>query len=189
VLVPFVVQRELRLPATVYGVMGACLGLGTIDGALVIVALESRLRRRIFVVYVALLLFGGAIAAMGVTHVLAAFYVAYVAYVAMGIGFIVPEIILTTLLQRIIPPDMRGRVFGTISAVAMAANPLGLLLAGALGQSVGPGGGLLIGGAAIIALAVLMFLFPAVRRLDHRADPPYASAGEPVREQAPIPVD
>jgi len=76
-----------------------------------------------------------------------------------------------------------------ISAVAMATNPLGLLLAGALGQSFGPGGGLLISGAAIIALAVLMFHFPAVRQLDHRADPPHASAVEPVREQAAIPVD
>jgi MFS family permease len=135
---------------------------------------------------VALLLFGGAIAAMGVRHVVAAFYVASV---AMGIDFIVPEIILTALLQRIIPPDMRGRVFGTGSAVAMPTNPPGLLLAGALGQSFGPGGGLLIGGAAIIALAVLMFLFPAVRRLDHRADPPHASTGEPVREQAASSVD
>ncbi len=181
ILVPFVVQRELHLPATAYGVMGACLGLGMIGGALVIGSLESHLRRRILVICVSLLVFGGAIAAMGVTHTIWAFYVAYV---GMGLGFIVPEVLVSTLLQRIIPADRRGRVFSVIGAVAMAMNPLGFLLAGALGQRFGPRGGLLIGGAAIVALAVLMLLIPAVRRLDRRANPPGASVPEPAYEGA-----
>ncbi len=184
ILVPFIVQRELHLPATAYGVMGACLGLGMIGGALVIGSLESHLRRRTLVICVALLLFGGAIAAMGITHTIWAFYVAYV---GMGLGFIVPEVLVSTLLQRVIPADRRGRVFSVIGAVAMAMNPLGFLLAGALGQRFGPRGGLLIGGAAIVALAVIMFLIPAVRRLDRRADPAAASVPEPAHAGAMTP--
>ncbi len=186
ILVPFVVQRELHLPATAYGVMGACLGLGMIGGALVIGPLESHLRRRTLVICVALLFFGGAIAAMGVTHTVWAFYVAYV---GMGLGFIMPEVLVSTLLQRIIPADQRGRVFSVIGAVAMAMNPLGFLLAGALGQRFGPRGGLLIGGGAILVLAILMLLIPVVRKLDRRADPASASVPEPAHAGATTPAD
>jgi MFS family permease len=141
VLVPFLVQRVLRLPASAYGLMGTCAGLG---------------------------FFGGAILAMGVAPGVLALDGAFV---SAGVGFMVPEIIIGTFLQRIIPPDMRGRVFSVIGAVAMAMNPLGMLLAGALGQRFGPRGGLLIGGGAIVALALCMYLVPAVRNLDRRADP------------------
>jgi MFS family permease len=183
-LVPFVVQRELQLPASAYGLMATCFGLGAIGGALVIGPLEPRLRRRAPVMCMALALFGGAIAALGLAHTVVVFYVAYV---GVGVGFMAPEILLSTLLQRIVPADRRGRVFSVISAVAMAMNPLGLLLAGALGQSFGPRGGLLIGGGAIVALAVLMFLVPAVRRLDRRAGLAGASVREPAREGAAPP--
>ena len=60
-----------------------------------------------------------------------------------------PEVIFSSFLQRLVPAEMRGRVFGFISLLAMALNPLGLLLAGVLGDSIGPRAGLWIGGGSI----------------------------------------
>src|SRR5262245_21388457 len=64
-----------------------------------------------------------------------------VTYRGVGAGLIVPAILPSTLLQRIVPSATCGCVFSVIGAVAMAANPLGLLLAPALGQRFGTRGG------------------------------------------------
>ncbi len=38
--------------------------------------------------------------------------------------------LLITILQERIPPELRGRVFGMMTAMMFAASPLGLLIAG-----------------------------------------------------------
>jgi MFS family permease len=67
-----------------------------------------------------------------------------------------------------IPPDMRGRVFGTITAGAWAAMPLSMLVAGVLTEKFGTRP-MFIGIGVIYLLTTLsMAVIPAMREMDHR---------------------
>jgi hypothetical protein len=69
---------------------------------------------------------------------------------------------------------MRGRVFGFISLITMGMNPLGLLFAGVLGDSLGLRAGLWIGGASIVVLSLFALSLPIVRSLNTREPAPAA---------------
>ena len=96
------------------------------------------------------------------------------AYALMGVTFIVPEVVSSSFLQRIVPIEMRGRVFGFISLITMGMNPLGLLFAGVLGDTLGPRAGLWIGGASIVILSLFALSLPVVRSLNNREPTPAA---------------
>ena len=90
----------------------------------------------------------------------------YGAYFLFGFSFAVGEVISSTLFLYAIPDHLRGRVFSVISTLALAANPLGFLLAGGLGTLYGPRAGLWIGGGAIVVLGIIALFLPMVRSLD-----------------------
>ena len=117
-------------------------------------------------------LFGGTIIMMGLAQENAR--TLYLAYALMGVTFIVPEVVSSSFLQRIVPIEMRGRVFGFISLITMGMNPLGLLFAGVLGDSLGLRAGLWIGGASIVVLSLFVLSLPTVRSLNHREPTPAA---------------
>ena len=181
VLVPRLVRFELNLPATAFGLLASCMGAGALLGALAAGLIAPRLRRRVQVTCAALAVFGLAIAAMG--HARGA-YTLDAAYALMGLAFAIPEVVFGALLQRIIPADMRGRVFSLLGLIAMGMNPPGLFLAGFLGDTVGPRAGLVIGGGAIVLVALFAALLPAVRGLNARVAP--SENAEPAMAPAAI---
>lgn len=69
-----------------------------------------------------------------------------------------------------IPPEMRGRVFGTITAGAWAAMPLGTLLGGILTEQLGVQPLLISLGLTYLATTLSMAVIPAMRQMDRRAD-------------------
>ncbi len=69
-----------------------------------------------------------------------------------------------------IPPDMRGRVFGTVTAGAWAAMPLGTLLGGILTEQLGVQPLLISLGLTYLATTLSMAVIPAMRQMDRRAD-------------------
>jgi MFS family permease len=165
VLVPRLARLELGLPATAFGLLASCMGVGALLGALGAGLIAPRLRRRAHVVCGSLAVFGVAIAMMGLAR---GALTLDIAYIVMGVSFAIPEVVFGALLQHIIPAGMRGRVYSLIGLIAMAMNPPGLFLAGILGDTLGPRAGLWIGGASIVLLAALALLFPAVRALNSR---------------------
>jgi MFS family permease len=175
VLVPRLARLDLKLPATAFGLLASSMGAGALLGALGIGLIAPRLRRRAQVVCGAIVVFGGAIAAMGLAR--GALELS-AAYAVMGATFAIPEVVFGALLQHIIPAEMRGRVYSLIGLIAMAMNPPGLLLAGVLGDAVGPCVGLMIGGAAISLLAAGALLLPSVRGLNTRIPVTVALAPE-----------
>ena len=64
----------------------------------------------------------------------------------------------------------------------MAMNPLGLLFAGVLGDSVGPRAGLMIGGGSIVTLSLLALSLPVVRSLNNREATPRANLASGAEE-------
>jgi MFS family permease len=171
----------LLLTAFAFGLLASCFGIGAVSGALLMGLFGQRLRHRAAAICGSLALFGLAIGAMGLAQSAAALYAAYL---VAGTSFIVTEIASSSLWQQIIPNEMLGRVFGVMGTLAMGMNPLGLILAGLLGQVFGVREGLWIGGGAIVALSVLAFLLPMVRALDLRLQqaPPLETVSAPNAE-------
>lgn len=71
-----------------------------------------------------------------------------------------------------IPPNMRGRVFGAITAGAWIAMPLGMLLGGIFTERFGTSP-MLIGLGIIFFITTLSMAFiPAMKEMDRKASSP-----------------
>lgn len=95
------------------------------------------------------------------------------AALAIG-GFAVGPInpLLGTLQYKLVPAELRGRVFGAVTAGAWAAIPAGVLLGGAVVELVGVRSTLFGIGALYVAVTGYGFLNPAFRAMDERASAP-----------------
>lgn len=105
--------------------------------------------------------------------------------VVSGVGGGPLNPILSTVFQERVPVEMRGRVLGLITAVAMLALPAGVLLGGVLIEAIGLRS-TLFGIAACYLLATLSFLLhPVLRQMDHL---PSASAAAESQHPTSAPV-
>ena len=90
------------------------------------------------------------------------------ALVVMGIvgGPINP--VIETVKQERVPAELRGRVFGTIAAIAFVAMPLGMALAGFLVEWAGLRATLACIAAGYLLTTVSMLVIPAFRDMERR---------------------
>ncbi len=105
--------------------------------------------------------------------------VALLAGVSFVAGLVMGPInpIMVTLRHERSPLEIRGRVFSTYSAIAMAAQPMGILLAGNLVEGVGFNPTIVILAGASQLLGVSMFLIPGFRRMNDVPSQPPTSLG------------
>jgi Na+/melibiose symporter-like transporter len=85
---------------------------------------------------------------------------------SIGAGPLNP--IISAVEYERIPPDMRGRVFGTITAGAWAAMPLGILLGGILTEQFGVRPLLIALGLTYLATTGSMAVIPAMHEMNRR---------------------
>jgi len=71
-----------------------------------------------------------------------------------------------TYLQERLPEELLGRVFGFVQAIAWAAIPLGLLVAGPLIEYVGLRATILVETGTLLSVALGLFLMPSLHELD-----------------------
>ena len=81
------------------------------------------------------------------------------------LGGAINPLLVTVRMERI-PPEMRGRVFATTSAIAMGMQPIGIVAGGALVEWVGLTRAVLILAAIEQAIGVVIFVQPIWQRLD-----------------------
>jgi len=144
------------------GYLNAAIGVGGLAGALV--SSVFVLRRKLGGPLLAgAALIGAGVAALGGIPVLA------VALVAIGIssaGSILLDVVLTTIFQRLVPDELRGRALGllmTLNTVSGAAGAFVLpVVVSTLGAEVGLGGA----GIAVVIASVIgtVLLGPATSR-------------------------
>jgi MFS family permease len=105
---------------------------------------------------------------------------ALIAAVFFLVGIVMGPInpIMVTLRHERSPLAIRGRVFSTYSAIAMAAQPLGILVAGNLIDGIGFNPTIVIFAAAAQVLGIASLLVPGFRRID---DAPTQITSEPGR--------
>ena len=178
VILPVYVKQQSGT-ALDLGWMFAALGGGSLLGAIVFGAIGHRLPRR--------LTFSLMFVIVGLRFwVFSAFPslpVILITLVIAGIAAGPLNPIMGTIQYERIPADLRGRVFGAITAGAYLAMPFGILMAGFALDRIGIQWVLIALGAAYLVTTLSLLINPAIREMDKvsRTDPVAAaslSAGE-----------
>jgi MFS family permease len=153
-LLPVLARLELGQGAREYGWMMSAVGAGALIGALAVATFAPRMRKGPVVGWAAGL-FGVSVAAVGFSPSVT---IALVILTVLGLAMITTTALTNTLLQALVPDELRGRVVSvyTFSFVGMA--PIGAFLAGAAAERFGVGATLAAGGLITVAAAMSLLV-------------------------------
>ena len=147
--------------------MQSAWAIGVVVGGLTLSAWGG-FKRRMLTAIVGTVLSGAGILLIGLAPANALPMAVGAAFiVALGDG--VGAGALFAMLQTIVPPGMQGRVLSLVVAVAWAAQPLGLAIAGLIGEAFGVRVFYLITGVCTIVGFGSMFFIPSVLYLEDEA--------------------
>jgi MFS family permease len=156
-LMPVVARDMLRLGPGGYGLLLACVGIGGLSGALWLAARRDLDRGRGRLLAQVSFAFAVLLVAFAVVRNA---YVAYGFLLAIGFTMIVNNAVANSLLQHIIPDEMRGRIMAAYSFIVVGlSQTIGAFGAGAIAKVVGVQWA--IGGSAA---AMLLYAIWAFRR-------------------------
>ena len=159
VLLPAFARDVFGLGADGYGILMSASGVGAVAGALTVATAGHVLPAR-KIALAGVWIFSGALLAFSFTR---NFYLALLLMVIGGFGMLLFFSTANTVMQTIVPDEMRGRVLGVWGLVFGAMIPLGSLEAGALADWLGAPFALAFG-AIICAIAGLVALLVIRRR-------------------------
>ena len=162
-----VFAREVYGTAVALGLLFGASGGGAVVGALAYAAVGYRLPRRM--VFIA-----GFVIAGSTTLFFSLFPPLPVAIAIQAIGGLAAgplNPILGAVEYERIPADMRGRVFGAMTAAAYVAMPLGALIAGPLLVGLGLRLTLLTVGGCYLIATLSMLLNPVLREMEAQRAP------------------
>ncbi|MEP6937679.1 MAG: MFS transporter [Chthoniobacterales bacterium] len=159
VLMPAFARDMLGMGSNGYGILLSASGIGALIGSLVVAAYGQVLVPRQMAIG-GVLIFSAAVLAFSVTHT---FALGLVFLFISGFGMLLFFSTSNTVVQTIVPDEMRGRVMGVWSLIFGAMIPLGSLEAGAVAHWLGTPFALAVG-AIVCAIAALLTLLVIVRR-------------------------
>ena len=145
-----VALRLLHLGQSGVGYLAAMTGIGGIVGGFGALLLAAR-KRISFDFGIGVLLWAAPLVVLAAWPTLPA---ALGAMVLIGVGNSLVDVNAFTILQRIVPDEVMGRVFGAVESTLVAGMALGALLMPLLIATVGLRGGLAIIGVSVTALVV-----------------------------------
>ncbi|MDQ6811185.1 MAG: MFS transporter [Actinomycetota bacterium] len=176
-----VVARSQYGHISVYGIVAAALGLGTIGGSLAGISWRPRHPMRLAMFAIMIWPPASILYAAGVT-----LFVVIPVTVIAGVGIALFDVWWLTALAERIPPDKLSRVTSYDWMVSLALLPLGYVLAGPLARELGAVE-VLIGGSALAAVAFALGLLPRQTRMLERleGEPEPSAATEAPRRGAP----
>jgi hypothetical protein len=148
----------LRAGEDANGYLNAAIGVGGLIGAIASGVLVLR-RGLGGPLMIGALVTGAGMAVLGAVPVLA---VALVAIAVASAGLIVVDVVMTTLFQRLVPDELRGRMIGVLMAVSTLAAAAGAFIVPVLVVGVGAAPSLVLTGVAmIVATAIGLVLIGA----------------------------
>jgi MFS family permease len=159
VLMPAFARDVLNRGANGYGILMSASGTGAFIGALVVATYGHLFTPRALALG-GIWVFSIALFALSLSR---NFYVALPCLLVAGFGMLLFFSTSNTVLQTIVPDEMRGRVMGVWSLVFGAMIPLGSLEVGAVAHFVGTPFALAFG-AIVCAASALVTLFAIWRR-------------------------
>jgi MFS family permease len=153
VLIVVTAIRLLGVGESGVGYLNSAFGVGGLVGVGVTFVLVARQRLGSDFA-VGMLLWGIPLVILGLWPSTA---VALIALAVIGIGDVLVEVAAPTLLQRAVPDEVLGRVFGALESVLIGTMGAGAIVAPALVDGLGTRGALIATGALLPVLAVLFW--------------------------------
>jgi MFS family permease len=162
-LLPAIAVDTLGLGSAGYSSLMMFNGLGALAGALGVASLPRSVRRERIIRYGLLVMALGSIAlAVSRTYTLSA-----VTLFVLGAAFLACVSSINTNLQTAAPNHLRGRIMALFVVAFMGMMPFGAIAFGALGDLIGPGPAVLVGGAVLLAWAVYLLARPSTLCPEH----------------------
>jgi MFS family permease len=183
-LVPFVVTNDLRAEGGALGLVFGAGGLGSVVAAIVMGQRGALPRKPVTVLYVAWAIGMYGVAGFGVVRTV--WQAMLVAFVAEG-SIAVLIVVWYTLLQRLVPRPLQGRVFSLDWMISIAGVPLSFAIVGPLADLIGARTTLIVAGLLGGSVTLAFLLIPGARDPERdpalierlRSEPERAPAAEP----------
>jgi MFS family permease len=165
VLLPAYAADVLHVGEAGLGGLNAAVGVGALIGALTVATL-SRSRYKGWQLAAGSFLFPLGLLSFAFSR---SFSLSLVCLALVGFGFVSQNATSNTLVQGIVPDELRGRVMGVYSLMFFGTTPFGSLLTGSLAQAFGPTVGVVAGALVTLLFALAVFIFvPSLRRQGDR---------------------
>lgn len=149
--------------ATTNGWLQSARGLGALMGALTIAAL-GRFKRKGRLLTLGAFFFPAMLIVFAVMTWLP---LSLLVLIAVGWGFLIMANMAGTLLQTLVPEELRGRVTGVYSLVAFGSLPIGALAAGAAAEWIGAPLTIILGAMILLLFAIGLYIFvPRLRGVE-----------------------
>ena len=162
-LMPAYAVDVLQVGEAGLGSMSAAVGVGALIGSLAVASLGS-FRRKGLLLAAGSLIFPLALLSFAQTRYLP---LSLACLAVVGFGFVMQNATSNTLVQSIVPDDLRGRVMGAYTLTFFGTNPFGALLAGTLAQALGPALAVVLSAGVTLAFAAgVLMATPVLRRLE-----------------------
>jgi len=160
VLMPVFADRVLHAGARGLGILMGASGVGALAGSIML-ALRSTVRGLGTWVAVSCTIFGATLIAFGLSRAL---WLSVAILVPLGAAMMVQMSSSNTLIQSMVPDELRGRVMAAYTMMFMGMGPLGSLAGGTVADRVGAPIAVMAGGAiTIVAAAIFSMRLPSLR--------------------------
>jgi MFS family permease len=151
VLMPIFADRILHGGASAYGDLMGAVGLGAMFGALSL-AMRQELRGLGKIVAYSAIGLGASLTLFGASRW---FWASFVALTLAGFTMMMQFTSINTLIQAMVPDQLRGRVMALYSMMFLGMTPIGSLVAGALADRIGAPVTVALGGLASLASGIV----------------------------------
>jgi len=162
VLLPVFARDVLRVGPGGLGMMSASVGVGALFAALGLAALAPHVRRGRLVTFA-----GPAFGVMIIAFTMSRWLWLSLLFLGLaGFAMILSNAVTNTLLQGLVPDELRGRVMSIWTTVFVGFAPIGALTMGAVAERLGAPAAAALGGAlGTLATAWILWRTPEVRIL------------------------
>lgn len=149
-VIPFL-MNDLKVDAKWIGLVQLFEAIGMLIGSAVVAALSKKFSTRAFML-IGTMAMGGFIAVVNRVHGLTT-----IIYIILGVGVFLTaaQAAASTLVQRIVPNNTRGRVLGAMNVVYSVTSILSMATAGVLGDVIGIRNVFLLAGLILITAGLI----------------------------------
>ncbi len=162
-LIPVFAKDILQIGVTGYGQLLSWQGVGALVGGVLLVFFGDNFHKGKLLFFSRLLL-GPSIIGLSFSRIP---WLSMVIMAVLGYSFITQLVITNTLIQTIVPDELRGRVLSTYTWALGGFYPLGSLMMGVLGDQIGaPTAALISGIGCIMIIFINQGFFPGVHKLE-----------------------
>lgn len=167
-LVPLLVSGHFGGGALELGWLQSAFGIGVIAGGLTL-SIWGGFKRRTITMYLAQALGGLGFVIIGLLPS-TALPLAVGAAFLMGFTNPILNGAMMALFQATVPAEMQGRIFTVMLSITGITTPLGLLIAGPVGDTFGVQPWFLVSGIVTSAMGIVAFFIPSLMQIEARAD-------------------